>query len=103
MLHESKVKNILSQVIALANPKRVVLFGSLARGQKLVNDLDLLVIVADGVQVRDVSACLQRGVRRGGLSLDLVVITESDVEELGLDPSSVVSYALKEGRDLYVA
>ncbi len=103
VLYESKVKNILSQVVALANPRRVVLFGSLARGQRKVNDVDLLVIVADAANVREISACLQCGVRRGGIALDLLVITESDAAERACDPSSVVFYALKEGKELHVA
>jgi predicted nucleotidyltransferase len=103
VLHESKVKNILSQVIALANPRRVVLFGSLARGQNNVNDVDLLVVVADDANVREISARLQRGVRRGGIALDLLVVTESGVAECSGDPSSVVFYALKEGKELHVA
>ncbi len=103
MFYESKIKNILSQVIALANPRRVVLFGSLARGRSNVNDIDLLVIVADDVNVREISARLQRGVRRGGIALDLLVITESVVAERACDPSSVVFYALKEGKELHVA
>jgi len=103
VLHESKVRNILSQIVALAHPRRVVLFGSLARGQSNVNDVDLLVIVADGVNVREISACLQRGVRRGGIALDLLVATESVVAECACDPSSVVFYALKEGKELHVA
>lgn len=103
MLHDSKVKRILSQVIAIAHPKRVVLFGSLARGEKHVNDIDMLVVVSDNVKVRDVSARLQREVRRGGISLDLLVVAESDLAELALNPYSVVYYALKEGKDLHVA
>ncbi len=103
MLHESKVKNILSQIVELAKPKRVVLFGSLARGQNRANDIDLLVIVANDINVRETSANLQRGVRRGGIALDLLVITESELAERAADPSSVVFYALKEGRVLHVA
>jgi predicted nucleotidyltransferase len=103
MLYESKVKNILSQVIALVHPRRVVLFGSLARGQKNVNDMDLLIIVADDANVREISARLQREVRRGGIALDLLVVTESGVAERADDPSSVIFYALKEGKELHVA
>lgn len=103
MLHESKVKNIVSQVVALAHPRRVLLFGSLARGQNTVNDVDLLVIVADETNVREISARLQREVRRGGIGLDLLVVTESAVADRAGDPSSVVFYALKEGKELHVA
>lgn len=103
MLYESKVKKILSQIVSLANPKRVVLFGSLAREQKSVNDIDFLVIVSDDENVSEVSASLQRGVRREGVALDMIVVTESDVQERSCDPSSVVFYALKEGKDLHVS
>jgi predicted nucleotidyltransferase len=103
MLHESKVKIVLSQILALAAPKRVLLFGSLARGQKIVNDLDFLVVVADTANVRKVSAVLQKEVRRGGVALDILVVTESDVAIRANDPSSVIYYALKEGKELHVA
>jgi len=90
-------------VIALVHPKRVVLFGSLARGEKHVHDIDMLVIVSDDLKVRDVSARLQWEVHRGGISLDLLLFTESEVAYLALNPYSVVCLALKEGRDLHVA
>lgn len=101
MLHESKVKNILAQIVTLAQPKRVLLFGSLSRGQQYVQDIDLLVIVPDKDNAREVSARLQRGIRRGGIALDLLVLTESDALERARDPSSVVFYALKEGKELH--
>jgi hypothetical protein len=90
-------------VIALAHPKRVVLLRSLARGEKHVHDIEMLVIVSDDLKVRDVSALLQREARRGGISLDLLLITESDVAELAFNRKSVVYCALKEGKDLHVA
>ena len=49
-----------------------MLFGSLARGEKHVHDIDMLVIVSDDLKVRDVSARLQREMRRGGIYLDLL-------------------------------
>lgn len=103
MLYESKVKNILSQVVALAQPRRVILFGSLARNQKHISDIDLLVVVSDSAKVREISARLQRDVRRGGIAIDLLVLAESDLAERAADPSSVVFYALRDGKEIYVA
>ena len=51
-----------------------------------INDIDLLVVVFDNVKVREICACLQRDIRRGGIAIDLLVLAESDLAERAADP-----------------
>jgi predicted nucleotidyltransferase len=103
LLHESKCKRILDQVVKLAQPRRVVLFGSSATSEKAARDLDFLIVVPDGTDCRLVARMLYRQVQRGGISIDLVVVTESEQLDMANEFWSVVHHAANEGKELYVA
>lgn len=103
MLHQAKCKKILSQIITLAHPLKVILFGSTARGASHVGDLDFLIVVGDHVDCRQQARDLYRLVRRGGISTDFIVVNEYQLKTYAADDWSVVSAALKEGVVLYVA
>lgn len=95
---------VVRRIVDKVRPLRVVLFGSAARGQfGPDSDLDLLVVMPDGVHRRRTAHeiyCLLSGL---GISKDIVVVTESDVRNHGDNPSLVIYPALREGRELYHA
>lgn len=103
MLYQAKCKKILSQIIAIAHPLKVMLFGSAARGSSQARDLDFLIVVGDQVDCRQQARELYRLVQRGGISTDFVVVNESQLKTYAADDWSVVSAALREGIVLYVA
>ena len=97
---EEAVRRILSVVA----PRRIVLFGSAARGNMGPNsDLDFLVVMPDGVHRRRTSQRILRALFDFDMPKDIVVVTESDVMDYGTNPSLVIAPALEEGVELYHA
>jgi predicted nucleotidyltransferase len=95
---------LVQRIVAAVHPRRIVLFGSAARGSMGAHsDLDVLVVMPDGVHRRQTAQALHRALADLGVAKDLVVVTESDVREHGDNPSLVLFPALREGRELYRA
>lgn len=89
---------------AVANPLRIVLFGSAARGEMGPNsDLDILVVVPAGAHRRKTAQQIYRNTIDIGFAIDVVVVTEEDVKQYSDNPGMVIGAALAEGRDLYVS
>jgi len=96
--------DIIRRIIKVAEPKRIILFGSAARGTLGPNsDLDILVIVHDGIHRRRTAQAIYRSLTGVGIAKDIVVATEGDVREHGGNPSMVLFPALREGREVYRA
>jgi predicted nucleotidyltransferase len=95
---------MVTKIVETVQPRRIVLFGSAARGQMGPNsDLDLLIIMPDGVHRRQTAQRLYRALAGSGVSKDIVVVTESDVRHFADEPSLVICPALREGKELYCA
>ena len=96
------LKEVTRRIVAVANPKRVVLFGSAARGRmKADSDFDMLVVVKAPVHRRRMAQKIYRGLHGVGVSVDVVVVTEGDLKKYGSRAGSVLKPALQEGRVLY--
>lgn len=94
----------MSSVVDAVQPKRIILFGSAARGQMGPNsDLDLLVVMPDGVHRRQTAQTIYRKLTGMGIAKDIVVVTESDVVQYADNPSLVLYPAIREGREIYHA
>lgn len=95
---------LVRRIVEAVQPRRIILFGSAARGlMGPHSDLDLLVIMPDGIHRRETARQVYRALRRLGMPKDVVVVTESDVERFGNEPSLVIYPALSEGREIYHA
>ena len=101
---EHLLGKVVRIIVETAAPKIIILFGSAARKTMTASsDLDLLVIMPDGVHRRKTAQMIYRSLRGLGISKDIVVVTESDIETYGDNPSLVIFPALREGRELYRA
>jgi predicted nucleotidyltransferase len=95
---------IVARTVAAADPIRIILFGSAARGtMRPDSDLDLLVVVRDGVHRRRTAQAIYKSLRGIGFAKDMVVVTESDVLQFGKNPSLIIYPALTHGREIYHA
>jgi predicted nucleotidyltransferase len=95
---------LVAKIVETVHPRRIILFGSAARGQMGPHsDVDLLVVMPDGVHRRHTAQHLYRALTGLGISKDIVVVTDSDVRQFSDEPSLVICPALKEGRELYRA
>jgi predicted nucleotidyltransferase len=98
------VQEVVSTVVRVASPTRIVLFGSRARGSAGPNsDMDLLVVVPPGRHRRETARQVYRALSRLGRAVDIVVVTTEDVERHRHDPGMVIASALAEGQELYAA
>jgi predicted nucleotidyltransferase len=95
---------LVRRTVEAVQPRRIILFGSAARGTMgSDSDLDLLVVMPNSADCRAVTKDLYRRLRGLNQAKDLLVVRQSDLEKHGSDPNLVFSAALAEGRELYHA
>ncbi len=103
-LDSRKTQELVERIVDSVHPLRVILFGSAARGEMSANsDLDVLVIMPDGVHRRKTAQQIYRSLWGFGFAKDIVVVTESDVRQHALNPYMIIKTALEEGKELYRA
>jgi predicted nucleotidyltransferase len=95
---------VVKRTVKAVQPLCIILFGSAARGTMgQDSDLDLLVVVPDGVHRRRTAQAVYKSLKGIGFAKDVVVVTESDIREYGDNPSLVIYPALRQGKELYHA
>lgn len=101
-IDEALIQEITRKIVDAFHPKRVILFGSRARGDYHADsDIDLLV------EMESTEKRWQRRVRIGSLfkdrwwPMDLLVYTPQEIEVRRHSFATVIPYALREGRTLY--
>ncbi len=104
----SPSKEILDEtvrrILSVVKPRRIILFGSAARGNmRPSSDLDLLVVMPDGIHRRKTAVEIYKVLRGIGLPKDVIVVTEQDVVQFGGNPSLILKPAFAEGRELYAS
>ena len=94
---------IVEQVVRAAEPEKIVLFGSAARGTMGPDsDIDLLVIKGGKFnRGRVISAIYEQ--LSGDAAVDVVVVTPDDVERYRDAHCLVICPALREGKVIYEA
>ena len=98
------IEKIVRAIVDEVRPIRVILFGSIARGEsRASSDVDLLVIVPEGTHRRQTARRLYQVVSGGGVPFDLVVATDEDINRYGDRIGLIFRTALAEGRVLYAA
>ena len=94
---------VIRRVVEAAQPERIILFGSAARGDAGTDsDLDLLVVKA-GVHRRELAARIRRNLYGVMAAVDIVVVTPEDIERYKDSHALVIKHALREGRVVYEA
>ena len=93
---------IVSRIVSLAQPEKIILFGSRARGTaRSDSDIDLLVI-ARSEQPRYRRAAPIYGVLSDILApMDILVYDPQEVEEWSTVPQAFVTTAVRQGTVLY--
>jgi predicted nucleotidyltransferase len=98
----SVVDEVVRRIIATAQPQRILLFGSIARGQANADsDLDFLVIMRGRVHRRAIAQEIYRNLHGILMPVDIVVATERDVQKHGQAIGSILRPALREGQVIY--
>jgi predicted nucleotidyltransferase len=94
---------VIQRIVEIAQPEKIILFGSAARNEMTQDShLDLLV-VKSGVHRRRLAQEIYRGLFGVGRAVDVVVVTPEDIERYGNNPVLIIEPALREGRVVYAA
>ncbi len=92
---------IIRRIVEVAQPEKIILFGSAARGEMGPNsDIDLLV-VKSGVHRRRLAQAIYMNLFGVGIAVDVVVVTPEDIEEYKDSFALVIEPALREGKVVY--
>lgn len=101
---KSILADIVRRVVEAAQPDKIILFGSAARGEMGPDsDIDLLVIKGGKFNRWHLTTAIYRGLRGKGAAVDVVVVTPDEVERYGDSPYLVIQPALREGKVVYGA
>jgi predicted nucleotidyltransferase len=94
---------LIRHIVEVADPLRIILFGSAARGEMRVDsDFDVLVIMPDGTHRLNTALDLYRKTASLGFPADIVVTTPAVLERRKNSTGYIYKAALAEGRDVYV-
>jgi predicted nucleotidyltransferase len=103
-LTKEQTSNLVSRIVGVAHPEKIILFGSTARGEAGRNsDIDVAVVVPDGTHRRMTERSIYRAMLGFGLPVDVVVVTDSDLRKYADSPGLVYREVLREGVLLYAA
>ena len=103
-IDQDTLSRLVARIAETVRPRRIILFGSAARGQMGAHsDVDLLVVMPDGIHRRRTAQAIYLSLNGTGIAKDIVVVTESDVRMYSDNPSLVLFPALREGREIYRA
>lgn len=92
---------VVRRIVQVAQPDRIILFGSAVRGEMGPNsDLDLLV-VKSGAHRRHLAQAIYLNLIGVGCPVDIVVVTPADMRRYGDAIGLVLEPALREGRVVY--
>jgi len=101
MVDSNKLTEVIRRVLEVAQPEKIILFGSAVRGKMGPNsDLDLLVVKSD-VHRRRLAQAIYRHLIGVGFPVDIVVVTPEDIDRYGNAIGLVLEIALREGRVVY--
>ena len=97
-----KINAVVSRLVAVASPVRLIAFGSAARGElSAANDLDLLVVEPNVASRYSEIVRLQKALRGLLIPVDLVVTSEASYNERSQIPGTLEFTARTEGRVLH--
>lgn len=95
--------DIIRRIVKVAQPEKIILFGSAVRGEMGPHsDIDLLV-VRDGVHRRQLAGRIYRRLVGVGAAVDVIVVTPEDLQRYRDSHALIVKPALREGSVVYEA
>jgi predicted nucleotidyltransferase len=100
-LNSKVLDEIVRRIVEVAEPEKIILFGSAARGELGPDsDIDLLVVKPD-VHRRRLTQAIYMGLVGVGQAVDVVVVTPKDIEQYKDAFALVIEPALREGKVVY--
>ncbi len=102
MTSDPAVETMVDRIVARFQPRRVLLFGSRARGTAgPESDVDLLVVFDQVADKRRAAVEIRRVLSDLNACKDIIVTTPDEIARRGDLPGSVLRPALREGKVVY--
>lgn len=102
VLLEETLQEIIRRIVQVAQPDKIILFGSAARGEMGSNsDVDLLVIKRGEFHQGRLTGEIYMNLFGVGQAVDVIVVTPEEVERYRHTHCLVIKPALQEGRVVY--
>lgn len=96
------LNEVSERIRRIAHPRKIILFGSRARGKNRINsDWDFLVIADSDLPRHKRSSPLYGALSDIPVGMDILVYTPDEVEEWRNVPQALVTTAIREGKVLY--
>ena len=93
---------IVKRLIRAAQPTKIILFGSHARGDaEEGSDLDLLVVKREVANRLEEIVRLREAIGKVGMGIDLLVYTPDEFDAKRDWSSTAIYWAVREGKTLY--
>jgi len=95
---------VIQRIVEVAQPDRIILFGSAARGEMGPNsDLDLLVIKSGEFDRSRLVGDIYLNLHGVGQAVDVILVTPDQVERYRNTHCLIIAPALREGKEIYHA
>ncbi len=96
------IDQLIQRIVQEVHPLRIVLFGSAATGKTTPDsDIDLLVVMPEGIHRRRTAQLLYRKIRGVDAPFDIIVATPADLEKHKDNIGLIYRTILQEGREVY--
>ena len=104
MVTDETLDKIIERIVEVAQPERIILFGSAARDQATENsDVDLLVIKGGPFDHGRLLGDIYMNLHGVGCAVDVILVTPEDVERYRHTHCLVITPAIREGKEVYRA
>jgi predicted nucleotidyltransferase len=102
--HSKIIDELVQRIVEEVHPLRIILFGSAAKGDVgRSSDIDLLVVMPEGVHRRRIAQRLYQNITRSGVPFDILVATPADLQKHKDNIGLIYRTILQEGREVYAA
>lgn len=103
---EEDIREVTRRIVAIADPERIILFGSCARGEAgKDSDIDLVVVVSDAAYLNKGRTSMMLPMWESlydiPVPIDLIVLPYSEFEEKKQGRYNVIAQACNEGKVIY--
>jgi predicted nucleotidyltransferase len=103
-LSEETLHEIIRRIVEIAQPEKIILFGSAARGEMESNsDVDLLVVKSGEFNRSQLLGDIYMKLFGVGQAVDVILVTPEQVERYRNTHCLIIAPALREGKEVYHA
>ncbi|MBU0622605.1 MAG: nucleotidyltransferase domain-containing protein [Gammaproteobacteria bacterium] len=104
MISNETIQQAVDRLVVAANPSKVILFGSYARGDANEDsDLDIMVIEREVQNAGEEMIRLRNVMGDVGIGVDLLVYSDREASRRSQVPGTLLYWAFKEGKVIYDA